>query len=365
MKILIPIIGFGRAGGYRVLSELANHWIRAGHHVAFLVDQRTEPPYFPTCAEIMYFDAAGSVSGECRGKSSFKKSGNSFGIYLGMLRSLNKIAADFDVVLANHSLTAIPVSLARVGRAKRFYYIQAYEPEYYELEKGGKSTVLKWLSALSYRLPLEQIANAPIYIGYKSIRATCWIPPGLDGECFYRRSDEPYSSPDGEVKIGIIGRSEPSKGIVYALHAFDQLEKTQKNYSLKVAFGNLPENWSHSRAEVVVPRNDKELAEFYRSVDVLIAPGIVQLGACHYPVIEAMACGTPVITTGYAPADEKNSWLVPIKDSSSIVDKLKILERMPAAERKAILDNAAHAVEPFMWMHVSRQFLDCFDRGVN
>jgi len=44
MRILIPIGGFGRAGGYRVLSELANHWIALGATVDFLVDHRSDPP---------------------------------------------------------------------------------------------------------------------------------------------------------------------------------------------------------------------------------------------------------------------------------------------------------------------------------
>jgi len=38
---------------------------------------------------------------------------------------------------------------------------------------------------------------------------------------------------------------------------------------------------------VVVPGNDTELADYYRSVDILIAPGTVQHGAPHYPVMEA------------------------------------------------------------------------------
>jgi hypothetical protein len=33
MKILIPILGFGRTGGYRVLSQLATEWCKQGHAV--------------------------------------------------------------------------------------------------------------------------------------------------------------------------------------------------------------------------------------------------------------------------------------------------------------------------------------------
>ena len=360
INILIPIIGFGRAGGYRVLSELANYWKRAGNRVVFLVDHRTQPPYFPTDAEIIYFDIDGSVSNVCQIDKTFKVNGNALGIYLGMWRALNKLAADFDVLLANHSLTAIPVSLCRAGHAKRFYYVQAYEPEYFELEGGIRARILKKLSWLSYKLPLVQIANAPIYIGYKGIQAKAWIPPGLESTSFYRRKHPPLALNDKQIVIGVIGRNEPAKGIIYALQAFERLAKSDSRYRLKVAFGNLPANWAHPKAEVVLPQNDGELADFYRSLDVLIAPGTVQLGACHYPVLEAMACGTPVVTTGYLPADSANSWIVPIKNSSAIAAAVEEIDRMPAVERAQYLDRAVAAVEPFMWENVSELFLRHF-----
>lgn len=60
MRILIPMLGFGRAGGYRVLSELANVWLRAGHDVAFAVPATSEVPYFPTEATIHWLDGKGA-----------------------------------------------------------------------------------------------------------------------------------------------------------------------------------------------------------------------------------------------------------------------------------------------------------------
>lgn len=360
LSILIPIIGFGKAGGYRVLSELANYWKRAGNRVVFLVDNRTQAPYFPTDADILYFDNNGALSNTLHGCKGFDVKGNALSIYIGMWRALNKIAADYDILLANHSLTALPVAFCRAGRAKKFYYVQAYEPEYYELESGGRAKILKLLSLLSYSLPLTQVANAPIYVNYRKVRAKAWVPPGLERTNFYRRGLLPFASGERQIVVGVIGRNEPAKGIIYALNAFEKLAESDSRYCLKVAFGNLPASWSHSKAEVVLPQNDRELAEFYRSVDVLIAPGIVQLGACHYPVLEAMACGTPVVTTGYLPADSSNAWIVPIKDSAAIAAAVKKVASLSAADRTQYLDRAVLAVEPFMWENVSEQFLAHF-----
>lgn len=362
MKILIPIIGFGSAGGYRVLSELANHWRLAGHAVDFLVDERTADPYFPTQARIRYFSKNGRVFDDIlreKGRK-FSLNGNAFSIYVGMWRALRRIGVDYDIILANHSLTAMPVAFVRVGLARKFYYVQAYEPEYYALEKGIKSKILKWLSMLSYKLPLQQVANAPIYIGYRTVRAKHWVPPGVDESIFWRRPFPPSFGPMRSWTIGVIGRREPTKGTRYVLEAFEELARRDPDAHLKIAFGNLPEGWHHDRAEVVIPRSDHELADYYRSVDILIAPGTVQLGACHYPVLEAMACGTPVVTTGYLPADDSNAWIVPIADSAAIAAAaISIKTTDPDALLKK-LNLASISISKFSWRNVSKKFVDLF-----
>lgn len=359
MKIIIPVSAFSSAGGFRVLSELANNWLAAGHQVDFLVDDRSIDPYFPTNASIYRFNRKGEISSNSqeKEKTSFDSSGNAYSIYLGMWRALRRIGSRYDVILANHSLTTFPIALARTGVAKKFYYVQAYEPEYYALENGKKARILKWLSTLSYKLPLQQIANSPIYIGYREVQAQHWIPPGIDEEIFYRRPSPPAFGPMQPWTIGVIGRHEPSKGTRYALEAFEELARTDPNVHLKVAFGNLPEGWYHDRAEVVVPRSDSELAEYYRSVDILMAPGTVQLGACHYPVLEAMACGTPLVTTGYLPANSDNAWIVPIKDSASIVRAVMEIKSMPSILLQNKLNKANIAISEFSWGNVAKKFI--------
>lgn len=358
MKILIPITTFERAGGFRVLSELASHWTLSGHTVDFLVDARSAEPYFPTMANIWRFNVKGLLVADGAPTGRFATLGNARSIYIGMLRALNRIGSRYDVILANHSFTALPVALARTGSASKWYYVQAYEPEYYSYAPGWRERVLQGLSALSYRLPLAQVANAPIYVNYRGIRAQKWIPPGLDLKIFARRAQSPTFALDQPIVLGTIGRREPTKGTADVLAAFERLAARDTRVRLRVAYGNLPEGWQHPRAEIVVPQGDVELAEYYRSVDVLIAPGTVQHGACHYPVLEAMASGTPVITTGYLPADEGNAWLVPVNAPDAIAEAVEVIAALPAQQRQLRLDAGAAAVARFDWTRVAADFLD-------
>ncbi|QEE25645.1 glycosyltransferase family 4 protein [Rhodanobacter glycinis] len=360
-KILIPIIGFGSTGGYRVLSELANHWIGLGHQVDFLVHRSFALPYFPTRAGIRIFDISGKTALGDDNVVESKMRPRAGSIYLGMFRALNHIGSGYDVVFANHSMTTFPVAFARCGRAKKYYYVQAYEPEFYHSRRGWKGRVLEALSVASYSLPLQQVANAPIYLGYKRVAATDWVPPGIDLSGFYRRFVAPMHRDGRAWTVGTIGRHELAKGTKYVLEAFDKLALVDPDVRLKVAYGNLPSGWSHERAEIVVPKNDKDLADYYRSVDVLVAPGIVQHGACHYPVMEAMACGTPVVTTGYLPADSSNAWIVPVHDSAAIVNVLLEIRSLAPLDLEAKLKSAAAAIAPFDWTNVAKEFLRLFD----
>lgn len=367
MRILIPITNFGHGGGGRVLSRLASAWTAAGHTTDFLVDARSPKPYFPTDAGIHQFNEKGLDFESQLDESKFESSGSGLSIYRGMYRALNQLGSKYDVILANHSMTAWPVRFAKTGLAHKFYYVQAYEPEYYKLRPGWKSRILRWISDKSYSLKLFQIANAPIYVDHPSIRATTWIPPGLDVSTFHRRTTSPrFSNSDEPIVIGTIGRMEETKGTIYVLQAFAQLHSMNPRFRLRVAYGNLPEGWSQQAGlEVVVPHGDTELAAYYRTVDILAAPGVVQLGACHYPVLEAMASGTPVITTGYLPASPENSWLVPVRDSSSIVKAILDIVALPESELTRRL-NLAHAdVQRFTWTQVAQNFLELFEASMS
>jgi glycosyltransferase involved in cell wall biosynthesis len=279
-------------------------------------------------------------------------------VSLGALtRALRKHCSGYDVILANHSFTALPTRLSGTS-ACMFYYVQGYEPEYFATGSGVVSRLQMGLSLLSYRLGLIQIVNSEVYRVHPLVSDRHVVPPGIDHAVFCPR---PRPRRDGEIFIiGCVGRKEPVKGTRYVIEAFEQLRGRDARYRLRVAFGNLPEGYeSRPGVEVVVPQDDEELAGFYRSIDVLVAAGTVQHGAPHYPVMEAMACGVPVVTTGYLPATKDNAWLVPVRDSEGICEAVEEIanhpERVPARVSAAL-----EAVRPYAWGEVATRMLSIF-----
>lgn len=364
-RILIPIIGFGKGGGNRVLSELASRWGQEGCQVDFLVHEALSKPYFPTTAGVLRITNDGSVTRDGNGSAagSGDEAPRAFAIYRGLFAALRRVGAGYDVILANHSLTTYPLYFASCGRARKVYYIQAYEPEYFATGRGAKHAVLEWLSRRSYRLPLLQIANAPVYMNYREIRARSWVPPGIDRSTFFRRTDIPRFQAGRTCTIGTIGRTEASKGTALVERAFETLAEHDPHVRLKMAFGPSQPRWQHRRAEIVKPSGDAELAEFYRSVDLLIAVPTQQFGGYHYPVLEAMSCGTPVVSSGHMPATAESAWLVAPNSVAAIVDAIRLIRDAGEGQIREKTDLAEKLAAEYEWGAVARRFLELMEAG--
>ncbi len=342
MKILIPVISFGKAGGFRVLSELANRG-GEGYQVFFVCPSKTKP-YYKTNVDIIYINKDGDIV-------PFEDTSHEQGIksLISLWRFLKKESNNYDVVIASYHMLAYPILVG--SNSVNIYYIQAYEPDFYnEIKPIAKRYSLKFLAWITYFFPFVKIVNSNFYKKYKNIRADYVIEPGLDLTIFYHKhrtfSDEKL------MTVGCIGRTEKWKGCDDIVKAIEILYKKKKYVKFKVAFTRIDCPYCY---EFERPDGDVNLSDFYRSLDILIATPYLQVGAVHYPVMEAMACGTVVITTGYEPADETNSYIVPIKSPNAIAQAIiEIMSKKSLAIKKA--EKGRIDIGRFSWDRISSDF---------
>lgn len=348
------MFGFGRAGGMRALSLLANEWIKSGHDVTFMCHTSTPAPYYPTIASVEYYDDDGRYCTTPDENNSKPRS-----IYAGMFslyRALNRVQHKFDVAVANFYPTAFSLKYSRLS-AKKFYYIQAYEPDFFT-GSDRHSRIARALAKRSYELGLEMVVNARTYYDYANILSTRLALPPVDLKIFQPKS-KPGVIQNKLIKIGMIGRKVGWKGGDYVLRAFESLRAKHASvdkYHLHVAFG-APELANRPGVYTDCPQNDSELAAFYRDMDIFVAVPTLQYGAVHYPVVEALASGTPLITTGYYPATSANSWLVAPHSADAIAATIESIVSDP---QLAVARSERGLVDPeeYCATRVAKQFLD-------
>ncbi len=358
MNILIPVLGFGKQGGYRVLSKMASEWVDMGCKVSFISVADSIYPHYPTKAEILWVKKGKLVPENTKvlKKTWLKKAMAFVTRFIDLKKGIEKVGFDYDIVLANQSLTAFPVSWAKID-AHKCYYIQSYEPLQYAASNEWYSFALRQLSIRSYKLSLYQIVNSPVITRSPNINAQEFVFPGIDLSIFFKKNT---SVGTHTLTIGCIGRKEPFKGTAIAIDAYQILKKNGLEINMKIAFGQeYFDNDNDIRFER--PSNDTELAAYYRSLDILIAAGTLELGAIHYPVIEAMACGTNVITTGYYPANDSNAVIVPVNNAEAIATAIiNLLKDPQMALAKA--EQAHKDVQQFAWRKQSTKMLEIFQR---
>ena len=138
-----------------------------------------------------------------------------------------------------------------------------------------------------------------------------------------------------------VAYTKPHKGLHYLLDAWESLSLKNAELVLVGSYGEMPEELKQ-RYKARIEQNPNirwignisQPEESYRKASVFVLPSLTE--GNPKVVMEAMACGLPVITTTNAQSiveDGKTGFVVPIRDAKMLAEKIKYLyDRRDEAE---------------------------------
>lgn len=218
-----------------------------------------------------------------------------------------------DVCIATFWTSAFLVSRVRDARAK-FYFIQDYEPSFYE---GGTR---HGLVDTTYRLGLLRVVNTPgLRDWIDSLHGgggTAFLP-SVDTSVY--RPDETRPAEPGRVKIFFYGRPLNARnGFILGMEA---LKRVKERYGERVEIVAAGEEWSPlsygagGAVENLGRLSTREaVTDLYRSCDV----GLVFMFSKHpsYQPFEYMASGCAVVTNDNA----ATRWLLKHEENALVCE---------------------------------------------
>ncbi len=314
MHIVFPTMGLSKSGGDRVIIEIANGFVARGHKVTLLLSRPIQGKSFPIDQRI-----------------NIEQNNSPRDIVSELWWLARAVPENADIVVGNYYLTAFPTVLATYWRRiNGVYLVQDYEPDFFVTSPERKCPVAqRMLARISYRLPLFRITISSWLKSVLSKREkvdSVVVNDGVNTHVF-----APSARKANNFKtIMCLGRNDNRKGFFYFLNALKFLHVPSKLKVLIVTQDiNLVVNAPIDiDIEIIHPENDKELAACYNRADVFVFPSIRE--GFGLPPLEAMACGTPVVTTDNGGVSDyaetgKNCIVVPVKDPESIAAAIELL----------------------------------------
>ncbi|MFH0969507.1 MAG: glycosyltransferase family 4 protein [Patescibacteria group bacterium] len=198
------------------------------------------------------------------------------------------------------------------------------------------------------------------------------IPNGIDINQFVKLESQKVESLNTQnFKILCVTRITPRKGIKYLIEAFKKLSEKNDNISLQIiGDGDEKESLENLARELKIENKveftglvpHEKLPPYFQSADVFILPSLNE--GMSNSMLEALASGLPLIATDTGGTkelleDEVNGFIVKMKDSQDLADKIKIMMRNREL-RKRMGEESRKKTQNLSWEKVANQYLDLY-----
>lgn len=173
--------------------------------------------------------------------------------------------------------------------------------------------------------------------------------------------------PDGRFRVVYAGQLTQRKGLSYLLRGYRRFRRPDSVLTLvgSVVGGLEPLAPWCELFEHVPHQTRPALAERYRQSDVFVFPTLVE--GMPLVVLEAMACGLPVVVTANGPAgivrDGVEGFVIPERSDEAVAERLELLYREPGLRLEMGRRAAARALD-FGWPAYAAGVMRVLDEAV-
>jgi len=349
MKITFVLPTLCVAGGIRIISIFAERLRKLGHSVFVISPPHPKPSMRQQVKSLLR--GRGWISPYEKEPSFFDNLGVENKIIERYRPIEDKDVPDADVVIATWWETAEWVAKLSPSKGAKAYFIQHYEVFDYLPKDRVEAT---------WRLPLHKIMLSQWLVDiarekYGDSQVSLALP-SVDTKQFYASPRNKQSVPT----VGMMYSTIYWKGTDIALKAFSLAAAKIPNLRL-VAFGTgapsselpLPAN-----TEYVIQPDQDTIKDYYSKCDAwLLASRSEGFGL---PIIEAMACRTPVISTPVGGAPEILSGgtgiLVRAEDPEEMAKAIESICQLPNSKWQALSEAAYAKVKNYTWEDATASF---------
>lgn len=347
MKVTFIVPELNVTGGLRVVSVYARFLADKGHTITVVSPNKKKPTLKQLFKSFLIGDGL---------KITSKFDATFFDNPAVKVKVLNRYRPvktedipDADIVIATFWNTAEWVSEYPQNKGKKVYFLQHYE-------------IHPWL-------PVERV-KATLRLSFKKIAVSQWIADIIKNEYADSDtvvipngvSDQQFSAPARNKQtiptIGMMYSNRSFKGCDMAFKAFHEAKKIIPALKL-VAFGaDIPDSSLPVGTEYCLRPDQEQLKEIYSQCDAwLFASRFEGFGL---PILEAMACRTPVIGTQCGSAPElingNNGILINIDDTAAMEAAIIQFANMSNEEWVKSSNEAFEISKKYQWTDSCNRF---------
>lgn len=327
------------SGGVRVVGIYANALAERGHEVSVV----SQPDIKPPLLKRLTFKKEKRAIGPLPPAPFFRPLGKRHKVIKAHRPIVAEDVPDGDVVIATWWETAEWVSKFPSSKGKKAYFIQGYET--------WSGVPVERLAA-TYDLGLHNIAVSKVLAdtirNNHGISTVHVVPNGIDTSHFasaIRGKNEP-------LRLGFIYSPLPQKNMALMLDIVERTKLALPDVQF-LAFGAAEPSARLKSLGVKYLKSpaQRDIPKLYAACDAWVVTSTEE--GFGLPVLESMACGTPVLSTATGIAEEiitggETGWVLPAS-LDHFFSKISALQSMPSDEWMKMSKHSRATAELWGW----------------